>query len=91
MFEVREVLSLWLSGRGYRTIEPWFGLIESQTEGSWRPRSLMVWTGLVVVDFGDLGFMVDAVLGRRRKVWALVFTAVYSRHCCVRVSRIARR
>ena len=38
------------------------------------------------VDFGELGFMVDPVLGRRRKVWALVFTAVYSRHCYVQLS-----
>ena len=32
------------------------------------------------VDFGELGVMLDEETGRRRKVWALVFTAAYSRH-----------
>lgn len=32
------------------------------------------------VDFGELGVMLDEESGRRRKVWALVFTAAYSRH-----------
>ena len=32
------------------------------------------------VDFGELGMMFDEESGRRRKVWALVFTAAYSRH-----------
>ncbi len=31
------------------------------------------------VDFGELGMMYDEESGRRRKVWALVFTAAYSR------------
>lgn len=35
------------------------------------------------VDFGELGLMHDCVSGRRRKVWALVFTAAFSRHCFV--------
>jgi hypothetical protein len=35
------------------------------------------------IDFGELGFMVDPATLKRRKVWALVFTAVYSRHCYV--------
>jgi transposase len=33
------------------------------------------------VDFGRMGFIVDG--GRRRVVWALIFTACYSRHCFV--------
>jgi transposase len=32
------------------------------------------------VDFGELGTMLDEESGRRRRVWALVFTAVFSRH-----------
>lgn len=32
------------------------------------------------VDFGELGVMLDEETGRRRRVWALVFTAAYSRH-----------
>jgi transposase len=32
------------------------------------------------LDFGELGVLPDPVAGRRRKVHALVFTAVYSRH-----------
>jgi transposase len=32
------------------------------------------------VDFGELGVMFDEETGRRRRVWALVFTAAYSRH-----------
>ena len=38
------------------------------------------------IDFGELGLMADPVSGRRRKVWALVFTAVYSRHTFVYLS-----
>ena len=38
------------------------------------------------IDFGELGRMVDPVSGRRRRVWALVFTAVYSRHMFVFLS-----
>ena len=38
------------------------------------------------VDFGELGMMVDVASGRRRKVWALVFTAAYSRHSFVYLS-----
>lgn len=34
------------------------------------------------VDFGELGWLVDET-GRRRKLWALVFTAVVSRHMFV--------
>jgi transposase len=33
------------------------------------------------VDFGRMGFLVDGA--RRRVVWALIFTACYSRHCFV--------
>jgi len=35
------------------------------------------------VDFGRMGFIVDPVTGRRRVVHALIFTAVFSRHCFV--------
>jgi transposase len=35
------------------------------------------------VDFGHLGYLVDAETGRRRKVHALIFTAVFSRHMFV--------
>jgi len=35
------------------------------------------------VDFGRLGFLVDADSGRRRVVHGLVFTACFSRHCFV--------
>ena len=38
------------------------------------------------VDFGELGIMFDPESGRRRKVWALVFTAAYYRRCYVRLS-----
>jgi len=38
------------------------------------------------VDFGELGAMFDEESGRRRKVWALVFTAAYSRHSFVWLS-----
>ena len=38
------------------------------------------------VDFGELGPMFDEEVGRRRKVWALVFTAAYSRHSFVWLS-----
>lgn len=37
----------------------------------------------VQVDFTDLGWMEDAQSGKRRKLQALVFTAVYSRHLFV--------
>jgi len=40
----------------------------------------------VQIDFGELGLMVDPDSGKRRRVWALVFTAVYSRHCFVFLS-----
>jgi len=32
------------------------------------------------VDFGKMGLVPDAASGRRRVCWALIFTAVYSRH-----------
>ena len=35
------------------------------------------------MDFGRMGFIVDAVSGRRRVVHALIFTAGWSRHCFV--------
>ncbi len=38
------------------------------------------------VDFGELGMMVDEESGRRRRVWALVFCAAYSRHSFVWLS-----
>ena len=38
------------------------------------------------LDFGYLGMLTDAVDGRRRKVYALIFTAVYSRHMFVWLS-----
>jgi hypothetical protein len=38
------------------------------------------------VDFGQLGLLADAVSGRRRRVHALIFTAVYSRHMFVWLS-----
>ena len=38
------------------------------------------------VDFGYLGMLTDVDDGRRRKVHALIFTAVYSRHMCVWLS-----
>jgi transposase len=38
------------------------------------------------VDFGRMGLMFDRVGGRRRVVWALIFTACYSRHCFVWLS-----
>jgi transposase len=38
------------------------------------------------VDFGYLGMLADPVTGRRRKVHALIFTAVYSRHMFVWLS-----
>ncbi len=38
------------------------------------------------VDFGRMGLIADPDSGRRRVVWALIFTAVYSRHCFVWLS-----
>lgn len=35
------------------------------------------------VDFGRMGLLFDPVAGRRRVVWALIFTACFSRHCFV--------
>ena len=35
------------------------------------------------VDFGKMGLIPDPASGRRRVVWALIFTACYSRHCFV--------
>lgn len=35
------------------------------------------------VDFGRLGKMQDRVAGRNRCLWALIFTACFSRHCFV--------
>ena len=32
------------------------------------------------LDFGRMGWLTDVVTGRRQVVWALIFTAVYSRH-----------
>lgn len=39
--------------------------------------------GELQVDFGKMGFLVDPETGKRRLVWALIFTACYSRHCFV--------
>jgi len=33
------------------------------------------------IDFGRMGLIADPATDRRRVVWALIFTAVYSRHC----------
>jgi transposase len=38
------------------------------------------------VDFGRMGVLFDPAAGRRRVVWALIFTACYSRHCFVWLS-----
>ncbi|HZT65972.1 MAG TPA: IS21 family transposase [Acidimicrobiales bacterium] len=38
------------------------------------------------VDFGRMGLIPDPATGRRRVVWALIFTAVYSRHTFVYLS-----
>ncbi len=38
------------------------------------------------VDFGRMGLVPDPTSGRRRMVWALIFTACYSRHCFVWLS-----
>jgi transposase len=35
------------------------------------------------VDFGRMGLLFDPVAGRRRVLWALIFTAGFSRHCFV--------
>jgi transposase len=37
----------------------------------------------VQIDFGRMGELLDPDTGRRRRVWALIFTAVYSRHMFV--------
>lgn len=39
--------------------------------------------GELQVDFGRMGLLADPASGRRRVVWALIFTACYSRHCFV--------
>lgn len=38
------------------------------------------------MDWAKLGFLVDVEMGRRRTVWALLFTSVFSRHCFVWLS-----
>jgi hypothetical protein len=38
------------------------------------------------VDFGRMGVLFDPAAGRRRVVWALIFTACFSRHCFVWLS-----
>jgi len=38
------------------------------------------------VDFGRMGLIADPTTGRRRVCWALIFTAVYSRHTYVYLS-----
>ncbi|MST32045.1 IS21 family transposase [Acidimicrobiaceae bacterium USS-CC1] len=38
------------------------------------------------VDFGKMGLIFDPETGRRRVVWAFIFTAVFSRHCFVWLS-----
>lgn len=40
----------------------------------------------VQIDFGKMGLLFDSATGRRRVCWALIFTAVYSRHCFVWLS-----
>jgi transposase len=40
----------------------------------------------VQIDFGKMGLIFDTVTGRRRVCWALIFTAVYSRHSFVWLS-----
>jgi transposase len=53
-------------------------------EGRRRPETVRVLDGdpgsECQLDFGELGLLPDPAVGRRRKVHALVFTAVYSRH-----------
>jgi transposase len=39
--------------------------------------------GELQVDFGRMGLIADGDAGRQRVCWALIFTAVYSRHCFV--------
>lgn len=38
------------------------------------------------VDWAKVGFIVDGDSGKRRSVWALLFTSVFSRHCFVWLS-----
>jgi hypothetical protein len=38
------------------------------------------------IDFGKMGMLTDPATGKRRVVWALIFTACYSRHCFVWLS-----
>jgi transposase len=38
------------------------------------------------IDFGKMGLLFDTATGRRRVCWALIFTAVYSRHSFVWLS-----
>ena len=38
------------------------------------------------IDFGKMGLIADPATGKARVVWALIFTAVYSRHCFVWLS-----
>ena len=44
----------------------------------------------VQVDFGKMGWLRDEASGRRRIVWALIFTAVWSRHSFVCLSHRQR-
>ncbi len=39
--------------------------------------------GALQVDFGSMGLLFDPAGGRRRRCYALIFTAGYSRHCFV--------
>jgi len=42
--------------------------------------------GELQVDFGRMGLLTDAATGKRRVVWALIFTACFSRHSYVYLS-----
>src|SRR5207249_867901 len=88
VFEVREVLRLWLAGDGFRAVER-RSQVDRKTVRRYVEAAVAV--GLdrggggepgdeLQVDFGRMGTLFDPDTGRNRVVWALLFTACYSRH-----------
>lgn len=68
----------------HRYVAEHFG--PTSTDGSTVPLADCAPGAELQVDWAKLGFIADAATGRRRTVWALVFTSVFSRHCFVWLS-----
>ncbi|MEZ5144407.1 MAG: IS21 family transposase, partial [Acidimicrobiales bacterium] len=68
----------------HRYVAEHFG--SSSADGSTVPLADCAPGAELQVDWAKLGFIVDTATSRRRSVWALVFTSVFSRHCFVWLS-----